>query len=124
MDQKLFLTIKIDETIEDPAALTRDINKIKGVDKVEEKEASDFGTALVIAIISRLVVELIKQTPKAIRKLRKLIHKILEKRKKRSRGSGKITLTLHYEVQKLDFTLGMDDEMDQQLKELMKYISS
>jgi len=124
MNQNLFLKVNIDETVKDPESLTKDINKIEGVDKAEEREASGVVTALVIAIVSRLVIELLKQTPKAIKKLKKMIQKILKKRQKHSRGTGNITLTLHYEVQKYTFTLGMDDEMDQQIEELMKYISS
>ena len=124
MEQKLFLTVNIDDSITDLESLTRDINKIKQVEEAEEKQSSGIGTALVIAIISRLVVELIKQSPKAIKKLKKLIQKVLKKRKKYSKGMEKTTLELHYEVHRLTFTLGMGDEMDQQLQKLEKYISS
>ena len=124
MGQELFLTVNIDESITDLESLTRDINNINQVEEAEEKQSSGIGTALVIAIISRLVVELIKQSPKAIKKLKKLIQKILEKRKKYSKSTGNTNLILHYEVHRLTFTLGMDDENDQQLEKLRKYISS
>ena len=92
----------------------------RAVEKITlEKPHDGFLTALAIAIISKLVIEVIKKTPKAIKALKKLIKKILEKSHEKSKGKETPVFELYYRGLVLKFTDPSDEHIDKVLKRLV-----
>ena len=76
-------------------------------------------TALGVAVLSKLIVEVIKKTPKAIKALRKLIKKILEKSSEKSTGPEPPVLELLYRGLVLKFTNPSETHIDKVLDRLI-----
>ena len=98
--------------------LFEDIDNV--IEKVTDEEPMFGGPleALGIAVVSKLIVEVIKQTPKAIKALRKLIKKILEKSSEKSTGPVLPVFELSYRGLVLKFTNPSEEHIDKVLKRL------
>lgn len=124
--KKELLEIEIEDILEDLDSIVDDKgekvfqNTETAINKLTDEEpmAGGFLTALGVAIISRLVIEVIKKTPQAIKALKKLIKRILEKSQEKSKGAEPPVLELFYRGLALRFTNPSDEHIDRVLKRL------
>lgn len=129
MSNELNFTLAIDDSTEDIESLKQEIFELNNEEDLPEikyvkEESPSLGLveALIISLAAKFLFELLKKvTPIAIKKLKNFIKKILEKKENSSGTKGR--LTLHYEVLTLEFTLGNDKKIDQQIQKFIKYIS-
>ena len=85
----------------------------------EEPMGTVFLTTLGIGVLQKLIVEVIKKTPQAIKALKKLIKKILEKSQNKTKGTETPIFELYYKGLIIEITEPTEKHIDAVLEKLI-----